>query len=192
MDTNRATDTADFFVCATGFLHRPLFPDIEGRDSFAGTSFHSARWDHGVPYEGKRWGVIGSGASGVQITEALAWKGCEVTQFIRRAQWVHIRENPHSTWWERAKLRLPGGYRREEPRNMFSYLIVPQGRDIPEEANNIDWHVRQLAVDVDDSQQHLHPYEIDNPRAQIAERSRVSFPIRKYDSFSAFDRTKSS
>ena len=46
-----------------------------------------------MPYAGKRWGVIGSGASGVQITEALAWAGCDVTQFIRRAQWVHIREN---------------------------------------------------------------------------------------------------
>lgn len=104
------------FVCATGFLHKPLLPDIPGRESFAGPSFHSARWDHSVPYAGKRWGVIGSGASGVQITEALAWAGCDVTQFIRRAQWVHIRENPHSTWHERLKLRLPGGYAREQRR----------------------------------------------------------------------------
>ena len=110
------TDSADVFICATGFLHKPLLPDIPGRDSFAGPAFHSARWDHGVPYQGKRWGVIGSGASGVQITEALAWAGCEVTQFIRRAQWVHIRDNPHSTWRERLKLRLPGGYRREQRR----------------------------------------------------------------------------
>ena len=63
-----------------------------------------------------RWGVIGSGASGVQITEALAWAGCDVTQFIRRAQWVHIRDNPHSSWRQRLKLRLPFGYRREQRR----------------------------------------------------------------------------
>jgi len=61
-------------------------------------------------------------------------------------------------------------YRREEAHQMFSYLIVPQGQDIPAEADNIDWHVRQLAVDVDDTQEHLHPYEIDNPRAQITEK----------------------
>ncbi|HEY1300656.1 MAG TPA: NAD(P)/FAD-dependent oxidoreductase, partial [Stellaceae bacterium] len=91
-------DTADVFVCATGFLHQPVYPDIEGRERFAGRAFHSARWDHDVPYAGRRWSVIGSGASGVQITEALAWTGCDVTQFIRRAQWVHIRENPYSTW----------------------------------------------------------------------------------------------
>jgi cation diffusion facilitator CzcD-associated flavoprotein CzcO len=109
-------DAADIFVCATGFLHKPLLPDIAGRESFAGPSFHSAHWDHSVPYEGKRWGVVGSGASGVQITEALAWAGCDVTQFIRRAQWVHIRENPYSTWRERVKLRLPGGYGREQRR----------------------------------------------------------------------------
>src|SRR5437868_10007147 len=109
-------DVAEIFVCATGFLHRPLYPDIPGRESFAGPAFHSACWDHSVPYAGKRWGVIGSGASGVQITEALAWAGCEVTQFIRRAQWVHILDNPYSTWWERARLRLPGGYQREQRR----------------------------------------------------------------------------
>jgi cation diffusion facilitator CzcD-associated flavoprotein CzcO len=116
------TDVADVFVCATGFLHQPVFPDIPGRDSFAGRSFHSARWDHGAPYEGRRWGVIGSGASGVQITEALAWAGCDVTQFIRRAQWVHIRENPYSTWRERLKLRLPFAYRREQ-RRLWQFII---------------------------------------------------------------------
>jgi cation diffusion facilitator CzcD-associated flavoprotein CzcO len=109
-------DVADAFICATGFLHRPRLPEIPGRDSFAGPAFHSARWDHGVPYDGKRWGVIGSGASGVQITEALAWAGCDVTQFIRRAQWVHIRDNPHAGLRERLKLLLPGGYAREQRR----------------------------------------------------------------------------
>jgi cation diffusion facilitator CzcD-associated flavoprotein CzcO len=52
----------------------------------------------------------------VQITETLAWAGCDVTQFIRRAQWVHIRDNPYSTWYERLKLRLPFAYRREQRR----------------------------------------------------------------------------
>src|SRR5436305_1748085 len=46
----RHTDVADVFICATGFLQKPLLPDIPGHDSFAGRSFHSARWDHSVPY----------------------------------------------------------------------------------------------------------------------------------------------
>jgi cation diffusion facilitator CzcD-associated flavoprotein CzcO len=105
-----------FSFAPPAFCTSRSFPDITGRETFAGPSFHSARWDHSIPYDGKRWGVIGSGASGVQITEALAWAGCDVTQFIRRAQWVHIRENPYSTWRERFRLRLPGGYQREQRR----------------------------------------------------------------------------
>jgi cation diffusion facilitator CzcD-associated flavoprotein CzcO len=105
---------ADMFIAATGFLHQPSIPDIPGRESFAGPSFHSARWDHSIPYKGQRWGVIGGGASGIQITEALAWEDCEVTQFIRRAQWIHIRDNPRSTLWERLLLRLPFMYQRHQ------------------------------------------------------------------------------
>lgn len=115
-------DEADVFIAATGFLHKPLYPEIDGRDSFAGPAFHSARWDHAVPIAGKRWGVIGGGASGVQITEALAWENCEVTQFIRRPQWVHIRENPRSTWLERMLLRLPFAYRLRQ-RKLWKFII---------------------------------------------------------------------
>jgi hypothetical protein len=61
-------------------------------------------------------------------------------------------------------------YRRSEPGNMLSYLIVPTGQPIPEEATNVDWQARQRDVHVDESADHLHPYEIDNPRAQIQEK----------------------
>jgi hypothetical protein len=61
-------------------------------------------------------------------------------------------------------------YRRAEAQNKFSYLIVPAGQPIPEEATNVDWQARQQGVNVDESQEHLHPYEIDNPRQQISEK----------------------
>jgi hypothetical protein len=61
-------------------------------------------------------------------------------------------------------------YRRSEPGNKLTYLIVPAGQPIPEEATNIDWQARQQAVNVDETTEHLHPYEIDNPRAQIDEK----------------------
>lgn len=61
-------------------------------------------------------------------------------------------------------------YRRSEPGNMLSYLIVPTGQPIPEEATSVDWQARQREVHVDESAEHLHPYEIDNPRAQIEEK----------------------
>jgi cation diffusion facilitator CzcD-associated flavoprotein CzcO len=117
------SDIVDFFVVATGFLAMPLLPDIAGRESFAGKSFHSARWDHSVPQdETLRWGVIGAGCSGIQITEALAWKNVNVTQFVRRPQWIHIRENPRASWWERLKLRLPGQYAKKQ-RDLWDFII---------------------------------------------------------------------
>ncbi|MBV9319469.1 MAG: NAD-binding protein, partial [Mycobacterium sp.] len=53
----------DVVIAATGVLHHPNVPDLPGLDSFAGAAFHSARWDHDVPIDGRRVGVIGTGSS---------------------------------------------------------------------------------------------------------------------------------
>ncbi len=82
------TETFDFLIAATGILHHPKLPPIDGVDTFAGPSFHSARWDHDVELDGKRVGIVGTGSSGVQITGALANRAAEVKVFQRTAQWV--------------------------------------------------------------------------------------------------------
>lgn len=81
-------DIADVVVGATGVLHLPRLPEIEGLQSFTGPCFHSARWDHSVPYIGKRVGLIGTGSSGVQIIGALAEQVQHLSVFQRSAQWV--------------------------------------------------------------------------------------------------------
>src|SRR5690606_22747559 len=48
--------TADIVICASGVLHHPQYPEIPGLETFAGPSFHTARWDHGVDLTGKRVG----------------------------------------------------------------------------------------------------------------------------------------
>lgn len=121
-------DVADAFICATGFLHRPVMPAIEGMESFSGPAFHSARWDSSVSIEGKRWGVIGGGASGIQITEALAGRDCNVMQFIRRAQWIQIRDNPKTTWLERLKVRLPYAYQKIQKKLWDDYSAYDSWR----------------------------------------------------------------
>lgn len=78
----------DFVIAATGILHHPKLPDIEGLDRFAGPSFHSARWDHDVPLDGQRIGLVGSGSTGVQITGALADRVERLSVFMRTPQWV--------------------------------------------------------------------------------------------------------
>ena len=45
-------DVVDVVIAATGVLHHPRYPDIEGLGEFAGACFHSARWDHSVPIAG--------------------------------------------------------------------------------------------------------------------------------------------
>ena len=72
------SDVADILIAATGVLHRPKYPQIEGMASFRGAAFHSARWDHSVPLEGKRIGVIGNGSTGVQLISALAGRAALV------------------------------------------------------------------------------------------------------------------
>ena len=53
-------DEFDIVIAATGVLHHPKIPKFEGLESFAGAAFHSARWDHTVPIDGRRVGVIGT------------------------------------------------------------------------------------------------------------------------------------
>src|SRR5262249_17962598 len=64
-------DEADVVIAATGVLHHPTYPAIEGIDSFAGAAFHSARWNHEVSIAGKRVGVVGTGSSAIQIVTAV-------------------------------------------------------------------------------------------------------------------------
>ncbi|MCP5026705.1 MAG: NAD(P)/FAD-dependent oxidoreductase [Actinomycetia bacterium] len=87
-------DRAQILIGATGVLHHPSFPDIDGLGSFAGTMFHSARWDHSVELEGKRVGIIGTGSTSVQITCALADRVDHLSVFQRTAQWVLPVPNP--------------------------------------------------------------------------------------------------
>lgn len=61
-------------------------------------------------------------------------------------------------------------YRRAENGGKFSYLAVPEARNIPEEATNTDWEVEARAVEVDDDAEHIPDYHITNLCGQIAEK----------------------
>ena len=99
------TDEVDVVIAATGVLHHPRYPDIEGLDSFAGAMFHSARWDHSVTIDGARVGVIGTGSTAVQIVSAITDRVEKLTMFQRTAQWIMPQENPAYTDDEKAAFR---------------------------------------------------------------------------------------
>lgn len=78
----------DVLVPAVGQLARPAYPDIEGRDAFAGPSFHSAEWDHDVELAGKRVAVVGTGASAVQFVPQIQPEVARLSVFQRSAPYV--------------------------------------------------------------------------------------------------------
>jgi cation diffusion facilitator CzcD-associated flavoprotein CzcO len=75
-------------VAGCGGLSRPALPPIEGLSSFEGPVFHSARWRHDVPLEGKRVAVVGTGASAIQIVPSIAPGAERLYVFQRTPPWV--------------------------------------------------------------------------------------------------------
>lgn len=61
-------------------------------------------------------------------------------------------------------------YRRAEHDGKFSYLAVPEAKNIPEEATNTDWEIEARAFEVDDNAEQLPDFDIDNLSGQIAEK----------------------
>jgi cation diffusion facilitator CzcD-associated flavoprotein CzcO len=98
-------DEGDFVIAATGVLHHPAYPAIEGLDDFEGACFHSARWDHAVPLAGRRVGVVGTGSSAIQIVSALVDRVAELVLFQRTPQWIAPAENPAYGEDEKARFR---------------------------------------------------------------------------------------
>jgi len=75
-------------VSAMGPLSKPAFPNIPGRESFAGASFHSSQWDYAVDLNGKNVTVIGTGASAIQFVPQIAPKAGKLTLFQRTPPWI--------------------------------------------------------------------------------------------------------
>jgi cation diffusion facilitator CzcD-associated flavoprotein CzcO len=83
-----ASFRARFLITAIGPLSTPTLPRIEGRDSFKGQSFHTARWpNEPVDFAGKRVAVIGTGATGVQTIQTIAGSVGHLTVFQRTPNW---------------------------------------------------------------------------------------------------------
>ena len=77
-----------FLITAIGILSYPVWPKIEGIESFKGDAFHTSRWPHTpVELEGKRVAVIGTGASGVQVIQTVCESAGHLTVFQRRPNW---------------------------------------------------------------------------------------------------------
>jgi cation diffusion facilitator CzcD-associated flavoprotein CzcO len=103
------TAKAKYFIVAAGFAAKRYVPDdFTGIDSFKGIIHHSSFWpDEGVDVKGKRCAVIGTGASGVQITQDWGPKAGAVKVFQRtpnlavpmRKRLLTVKEQQESKYW---------------------------------------------------------------------------------------------
>jgi flavin-binding monooxygenase-like protein len=89
---NRDVSFASVVITAAGYLNRPRFPELRGRETFAGTSIHSALWDASLDLTGKRVAIIGAGCTAVQIVDACVDAVEHLTVFQRQPHWVAPRK----------------------------------------------------------------------------------------------------
>lgn len=97
------TYTCKYFISGMGMISEPVIPKIGGMDRFKGPLFHSARWpQEGLDYAGKRIGVIGAGATAVQMVPVLAETAADVTVFQRTPNYIlPAMQKPMTPEWEK-------------------------------------------------------------------------------------------
>jgi cation diffusion facilitator CzcD-associated flavoprotein CzcO len=101
IETTAGVFTTPIFVFAAGGLHEPATPDVPGIDTFNGTTFHTARWDHDYDLTGRRVAVIGSGASAVQLVPRIQPHVGRLTLLQRTPGWVWPKADWRTSRFER-------------------------------------------------------------------------------------------
>ncbi|MFG2657340.1 flavin-containing monooxygenase [Streptomyces sp. NPDC048425] len=79
---------ANILISGVGAFGKPKFPDLPGTEKFEGETCHTATWPQELDLAGKRVGVIGNGASAMQVVPAIAGTTASLTVFQRSAHWV--------------------------------------------------------------------------------------------------------
>ena len=130
-----------FVVTCIGALSAATTPNYPGMDAFKGDSFHTYDWPaEGIPLEGKRVGVVGTGATGIQVIAEIADKVGELKVFQRRPNWASPLNNASLSPADMEKIRArydeifakcastPGGFVHESDRRGFDNLSPEQRR----------------------------------------------------------------
>jgi len=123
---------APLVICAIGPLSMPTLPNIEGMSKFTGPSFHTYHWPKApVAMTGQRVGIVGTGATGIQVIGEIADKVGSLTVFQRRPNWSAPLNNSPISDEEMASIRArykeifatcqttPGGFEHVPDRRGF-------------------------------------------------------------------------
>jgi acetone monooxygenase len=112
--------SAQFLVLSTGGLSVAAKPPFEGADRFKGLSCHTSRWPReGVDMKGKRVGVVGTAATGIQVIQTIAPEVERLVVFQRTPNYAISMRNDRIGPEDLAKMRadypeLLAGVRQSE------------------------------------------------------------------------------
>lgn len=95
---------ADFVIAALGILHVPKLPAWPGLETFKGNAFHTARWPDDLDLSGQRIGIVGTGATTVQLGPKMAEIAEQLHIFQRSPVWVAPKNNAPIAVDERERL----------------------------------------------------------------------------------------
>ena len=123
-----------YVVIAGGVLSKAKLPGIPGIETFTGPKFHTSRWDYsqtgGGPYdhldklEDKVVGVIGTGATAVQVVPSVARSAKELFVFQRTPASVGVRnQGPTDEAWFKS---LKPGWQKERIENFTQAVTGSQ------------------------------------------------------------------
>lgn len=93
IETSQGDYTAQVLVTGTGYLSDPSVPALTGLESFEGTMFHSARWNHDHDLKGRRVAVIGTGASAIQFVPKIQPEVGQLDLYMRTPPWIGPKHN---------------------------------------------------------------------------------------------------
>lgn len=88
---------ARYVILANGILTTPRLARIDGMETYQGESFHTSRWDYNVDLKDKRVGIIGSGATAVQVVPEIAKTVKELYVFQRTPSSIDVRDQRETT-----------------------------------------------------------------------------------------------
>jgi cyclohexanone monooxygenase len=88
---------ARYVVLANGILTTPKLARIHGMETFAGQAFHTSRWDYNVDLQDKRVGIIGTGATAVQVIPEIAKVVKSLHVFQRTPSTIDVRDQRATT-----------------------------------------------------------------------------------------------
>jgi cation diffusion facilitator CzcD-associated flavoprotein CzcO len=120
--SEKRTYAARTLIAGAGGLSEPSLPEIKGIESFAGETFHTARWNHDVDLTGKRVAVIGTGASAIQLVPEVQKIAAQVDVYQRTPNWIIPRNERRFSRIEKELFRRVPGVQRAVRAGVYATL----------------------------------------------------------------------